>query len=49
MRKINIEKRLIEVDTDSNIDRVKLRGELDGIEYAIKTMMANAPIKKETA
>jgi hypothetical protein len=39
-RKNYIEKHLIEVDTDSNIDRAKFRGELDGIEYAIKTIMS---------
>jgi hypothetical protein len=39
-RKNHIEKRLIEVDTDSSFERAKLRGELDGIEYAIKTVMS---------
>lgn len=39
-RKNYIEKHLIEVDTDSNVDRAKLRGELDGIEYAVKTIMS---------
>jgi len=46
-RKSNIEKRLIEVDTDSNIERVKLRGEIDGIEYAIRTIMAKSPLTAE--
>jgi hypothetical protein len=41
MRKSDIEKHLIEVDTDSNTDRTKLRGELNGIDYAIKIIMEN--------
>lgn len=36
-RKITIEKQLIEQD-DSNDNRIKLRGELEGINYAIKTI-----------
>jgi len=40
-RKEYIEKRLIENDADSNIDRVKLRGELEGINYAVKVINMN--------
>ncbi|MCG8697688.1 MAG: hypothetical protein MI922_06500 [Bacteroidales bacterium] len=40
-RKIKIEKRLIENDEDSQGDRIKLRGELEGINYAIKTININ--------
>ncbi len=38
LRKENLEKRLIESDTDSAIDRAKLRGEVEGLIYAIKTI-----------
>jgi len=38
LRKRNIEKRLIETDNDNESDRIKLRGEIDGINYAISTM-----------
>jgi hypothetical protein len=41
MRKKNIEKRLIEVDKDSEFDRVRLRGEIDGINFAINTINVN--------
>jgi hypothetical protein len=34
----NIEKRLIENDSDSKINRAKLRGELEGINYALKVI-----------
>lgn len=37
-RKAVIEKRLIEEDSDSSTNRIRLRGELDGINYAIKTI-----------
>lgn len=37
-RKSTIEKQLIESDSDSKQDRIKLRGELDGINYAISTI-----------
>lgn len=37
-RKQKIERRLIENDDDSELDRVKLRGELDGLNYALKTL-----------
>jgi len=42
IRKENLGQRLIENDTDSVIDRAKLRGELDGINYVIKTIKVNA-------
>ncbi len=38
LRKRNIEKRLIEVDTDNETERIKFRGEIDGINYAINTI-----------
>jgi hypothetical protein len=41
LRKEYIEKRLIENDADSTLDRAKLRGELEGINYAIKTINSN--------
>jgi hypothetical protein len=34
----NIEKRLIENDSDSKINRAKLSGELEGINYALKVI-----------
>jgi hypothetical protein len=37
-RKATIEKRLIEEDNDTNIDRVKLRGELEGIVFSINSI-----------
>lgn len=37
-RKSTIEKRLIESDQDTSEDRIKLRGELDGINYSISTI-----------
>lgn len=37
-RKTSIEKRLIENDNDSHLDRAKLRGELEGVAYAIKVV-----------
>lgn len=37
-RKATIEKRLIENDKDNQEMRIKLRGELEGIKYAIKTV-----------
>lgn len=40
-RKETLEKRLIESDSDSITDRAKLRGELEGINYAIKTIKVN--------
>jgi hypothetical protein len=40
-RKKNIEKRLIEVDKDSESDRIRLRGEIDGINYAISTVKSS--------
>lgn len=40
-RKDNIAKRLIESDNDPAIERAKLRGELEGIDYAIKTVKSN--------
>ncbi len=36
-----IEKRLIENDEDSGLDRAKLRGELEGIGYAVKAINMN--------
>lgn len=40
-RKAKIEKRLIENDQDTQEDRIKLRGELEGLNYAIKTVHIN--------
>lgn len=40
LRKQSLEKRLIENDSDSTIERAKLRGELDGIGYSIKTILS---------
>jgi len=40
-RKEFIEKRLIENDTDSAADRIRLRGELDGILYAISSIISH--------
>jgi hypothetical protein len=40
-RKTSIEKRLIENDNDSLEDRIRLRGEIDGINYAISTIKIN--------
>lgn len=37
-RKKTIEKRLIENDQDTKEDRLKLRGELEGINYSLKTI-----------
>jgi hypothetical protein len=41
-RKNSIAKRLIENDDDSATERIKLRGELEGIDYAIQAMKAGA-------
>ncbi len=41
IRKQNIEKRLIENDNDGISERSRLRGELDGILYAIRTIQTN--------
>ena len=41
IRKETLEKRLIENDTDTSLDRAKLRGELDGLQYAIMTITKN--------
>lgn len=38
LRKLSIEKRLIENDSDSVLDRARLRGELDSLLYTIKTI-----------
>ena len=40
-RKKYLEKRLIENDKDSALDRIKFRGELEGILYAMKVIIAN--------
>jgi hypothetical protein len=40
LRKQSLEKRLIQNDSDSTIERAKLRGELDGIGYSIKTILS---------
>jgi hypothetical protein len=40
-RKEYLEKRRIENDQHSTIDRVKFRGELEGILYAINVINAN--------
>ncbi|WP_289054304.1 hypothetical protein [Carboxylicivirga marina] len=40
-RKVYIEKQLIDNDELTKLDRVKLRGELDGIKYGIKTVKIN--------
>ena len=40
-RKRKIEKRLIEKDDDTELDRARLRGEIDGLHYALKTISAN--------
>jgi len=40
-RKSYIEKRLIEVDTDTDTERNRLRGELTGINYAINVIKEN--------
>jgi len=37
-RKATVEKRLIEEDSDALEDRIKLRGELEGLNYAISTI-----------
>jgi hypothetical protein len=42
LRKKNIEKRLIEVDTDSELERIKLRGEIEGLNYALTTIKIHA-------
>ena len=38
VRKSNIEQRLIQNDEDSEADRIKMRGEIDGINYALETI-----------
>jgi len=38
LRKRNLEKRLIEVDTDNDSERIKFRGEINGIDYSINTI-----------
>jgi hypothetical protein len=38
IRKEEIEKRLIEHDSDSPVDRAKLRGELEGLNYAVSVI-----------
>jgi len=38
VRKRNIEERLIQNDKDSESERIKLRGEIDGINYALETI-----------
>lgn len=40
-RKEYLEKRLIENDKDSSLDRIKLRGELEGILYSLKVINSN--------
>ncbi len=40
-RKTTIEKRLIENDQDSPEDRIRLRGEIDGINYALGSIKIN--------
>lgn len=40
-RRESLQRRLVENDQDSTTDRIKLRGELDGIIYAIKTIKTN--------
>ena len=40
-RKTTIEKRLIENDQDSPEDRIRLRGEIDGINYALSSIKIN--------
>lgn len=40
-RKRHIEKRLIEIDNDPLNERIKLRGEIEGIAYAINTVRVN--------
>lgn len=40
-RKEYLEKRLIENDKDSALDRMKFRGELEGIKYALNVINAN--------
>ena len=37
-RKLFIEKQLIEVDNISKEDRIKLRGELTGLSFALETI-----------
>lgn len=41
LRKSEIESRLIGNDTDSSLDRAKLRGELEGLNYCLKVMQSN--------
>ncbi len=38
VRKRTIEQRLIENDGDSDSERIKMRGEIDGINYALETI-----------
>ncbi len=40
-RKEYLERRLIDNDKDSALDRMKFRGELDGIKYAMNVINAN--------
>ena len=40
-RKEYLQKRLIENDDDSATDRLKLRGELEGVTYAINVINEN--------
>ena len=40
-RKEYLEKRLIENDADTTLDRMKFRGELEGILYAMNVINAN--------
>jgi len=40
-RKQTIEQRLIENDDDTELERIKMRGEIDGINYALETIKAS--------
>lgn len=42
-RKIFIEKQLIENDDVSSIQRVQLRGQLEGLDYSLKAIKARNP------
>lgn len=42
LRKENVERRLIGNDTDTTLERARLRGEIDGLQYAITTLTKNS-------
>lgn len=42
LRKESLERRLIENDSDTTLERARLRGEIDGLQYAITTLTKNS-------